>query len=52
MDDVRRMQIGQVVDFVAAYNARQKEAEKAQELAEKGKRKRKATQNDIDSFFG
>ena len=49
--DIRRMQLGQVVDFVIAYNDRQKVAEKAQR-AEKQGTKRKATQNDIDAFFG
>ncbi len=48
MSDIRRMQLGQVVDFVIAYNERQKEAEKS----EKQERKRKATQNDINAFFG
>ena len=42
------MTIGQVVDFVIAYNERNKEAEKE----EKKEKKRKATQNDINAFFG
>ena len=52
MSDIRRMQLGQVVDFVNAYNERQKEAEKAQKRAEKRGSKRKGTQNDINAFFG
>jgi hypothetical protein len=52
MSDIRRMQLGQVVDFVIAYNERQKEAEKAQKRAEKRGTKRKGTQNDINAFFG
>lgn len=52
MSDIRRMQLGQVVDFVIAYNERQKEAEKAQKRAEKRGSKRKGTQNDINAFFG
>ena len=52
MSDVRKMQLGQVVDFVIAYNERQKEAEKAQKRAEKRGTKRKGTQNDINAFFG
>lgn len=52
MSDIRRMQLGQVVDFVIAYNERQKEAEKAQKRAEKRGAKRKGTQNDINAFFG
>ena len=52
MSDIRRMQLGQVVDFIIAYNERQKEAEKAQKRAEKRGSKRKGTQNDINAFFG
>ena len=52
MSDIRKMQLGQVVDFVMAYNERQKEAEKAQKRAEKRGNKRKGTQNDINAFFG
>lgn len=52
MSDIRRMQLGQVVDFVITYNERQKEAEKAQKRAEKRRSKRKGTQNDINAFFG
>ena len=52
MSDIRRMQLGQVVDFVMAYNERQKAAEKAAKYAEKHGTKRKASQNDINAFFG
>ena len=52
MSDIRRMQLGQVVDFVIAYNERQKTAEKAQKRAEKYGTRRKASQNDIHAFFG
>ena len=52
MTDIRRMQLGQVVDFVMAYNERQKAAEKAQKRAKKYGTTRKATQNDINAFFG
>ena len=52
MSDIRRMQLGQVVDFVIAYNDRQKAAENAQKRAEKRGTKRKGTQNDINAFFG
>ena len=50
--DIRRMQLGQVVDFCISYNERQKAAEKAQKQAEKRNHKRKASQNDINAFFG
>ena len=46
------MQLGQVVDFCIAYNERQKEAEKQQKIAEKRATRRKATQGDINAFFG
>ena len=48
MSDIKMMTIGEVVDFVIAYNDRVKEAEKE----EKKDKKRKATQRDIDAFFG
>ena len=48
MADIKEMTIGQVVDYVIAYNDRMKEAEKE----EKKDKKRKATQRDIDAFFG
>ena len=40
------------MDFCIAYNNRQKAAEKAQKYAEKHGTTRKATQNDINAFFG
>lgn len=52
MHDIREMQIGQVVDFVIAYNEREEEGRKESERREKRAKKRKATQKDINSFFG
>lgn len=52
MPDIRKMQIGQVVDFIIAYNDRQKAAEKAEKRAEKRGKRRKGTQADINAFFG
>ena len=52
MTDVRRMQLGQVVDFIISYNERTKRAEKKSKHEEEHGRKRKATQKDINSFFG
>jgi len=52
MTDIRRMQLGQVVDFCISYNERQNRTEKAQKRAEKQGNKRKASQNDINAFFG
>ena len=52
MADIRKMQIGQVVDFIISYNDRQKAAENAQIRADKRGKRRKATQDDINAFFG
>lgn len=52
MNDIRRMQVGQVVDFVIAYNERQERAERKAKKEKKSGRKRKANQNDINAFFG
>ena len=50
MTDIRRMQVGRVVDFVISYNERAEAAKKRTE--ENNKQKKKATQKDIDAFFG
>lgn len=52
MTDIRNMQLGQVVDFVIIHNERQKRAEAAQNRADKEGIRRKATQSDINAFFG
>ena len=52
MSDIRRMQLGQVVDFVIAYNERQDKAEKQAKKEAKQGKKRKASQNDINAWFG
>jgi hypothetical protein len=52
MSDIRRMQLGQVVDFVISYNERHKKAERRAKLEEKRGKRRKASQNDINSWFG
>ncbi len=52
MEDIRRMTVGQVVDFCVEYNNRQKRQEERAKREEKHGTKRKATQNDIDAFFG
>lgn len=56
MADADGMTLGQVVDFCLAYNKRQEEAaqayEKKQKQEEKTSRKRRATQADINAWFG
>lgn len=52
MNDIRRMTLGQVVDFVIDYNDRQEKSEERRNKEDKRGKKRKATQNDINSFFG
>ena len=46
------MQLGQVVDFVIAYNDRQKKAERHAKREEKRGKRHRATQNEINAFFG
>lgn len=50
--EMRKMQLGQIVDFCISFNERQKEADKQQKKAEKAALKRKASQGDINAFFG
>ena len=52
MDDIRRMPIGQLVDFVIDYNERQNRIEAKHEREQKKGKTRKATQSDIHAFFG
>lgn len=49
MHDIRGMTVGQVVDFVIAYNDRNKVEKKDEK---KKTVKRRASQADIDAFFG
>lgn len=46
------MQLGQVVDFVIAFNNRQNRAEKQAKREEKRGKRHKATQDEINAFFG
>ena len=52
LTDIRHMQLGQVVDYIIDYNERQKRSEKQAKLEEKRGHKRKASQNDINAWFG
>lgn len=46
------MTVGQVVDFCVEYNNRQYRREKQEKYEAKHGTKRKATQDDINAFFG
>jgi len=46
------MQIGHVVDFCIDFNRRQERAERQAKAEEKRGRRRKATQGDINAYFG
>lgn len=46
------MQLGQVVDFVIAFNNRQKKAQKQAKREEKRGKRHNATQDEINAFFG
>ena len=52
MTDIRRSQIGQLVDFCIDYNERQEEINKKAEREHKKGKKRRGTQGDINAFFG
>ena len=52
MSDLKTMTLGQVVDYVIAYNRRQQKAEAESKKEEKHGKRRRATQGDIDAFFG
>ena len=52
MADIKKMQLGQVVDFCIDYNKRQEDAEKESNKKKERPKKRKASQADIDAFFG
>lgn len=51
MQDIRRMQLGQVVDFVIDYNRRQKRAEQKTETGHKVKHYRLATKDETDMML-
>lgn len=52
MTDIRGMQIGQIVDFCISYNERKEKAERKAERERKTGARRRATQQDINAFFG
>lgn len=52
MSDLRTMSVGSLVDFVIDFNERQDKAKAKAEKEEKHGKKRKATQSDINAFFG
>ena len=50
MDAIRRMQLGQIVDFVIDYNERQKEAQQTEERRKTMKHYRLATPKETSEF--
>lgn len=53
MTDIRKMTLGQVVDFCIDYKNRQEQGGTDERGTQKVRvRPRKATQADIDAFFG
>ena len=52
MTDIKSMQLGQVVDFVIAYNDRQRRAEQQAKKEERRGKRHRATQEEINAFFG
>lgn len=52
ISDMRKMQLGQVIDFCIEYNNREKRLAKERERQEKKGTTRKATAADYKAFFG
>lgn len=48
--DMQRMTIGEIVDFVTAYNDRQKQGKEAEEKRSKMKKYRFATPDEVSAF--
>lgn len=48
--DMQRMTIGEVVDFVEAYNERQKEGRETEERRSKAKKYRLATPEEVSAY--
>lgn len=51
MQEMRKLSLGQLVDFVIDYNQRQKEAEEKAERRSKAKHYRLATKDEVDAFL-
>lgn len=51
VQDIRKMQLGHVVDFVIDYNSRQKESEKRAAKSSKVKHYRLATPDEVDAML-
>ncbi len=52
MHDIRKMQVGQIVDFCISFNERQQTAEQTADKEKDRPKKRKATQAEINAYFG
>lgn len=51
LGEMRKLSLGQVVDFVVDYNRRQKEAEERAERRSKAKHYRLATKDEVDALL-
>lgn len=51
MQDIKRMSLGHVVDFVIDYNRRQKNAEERAERQSKAKHYRLASKDEVDAWL-
>jgi len=51
MQDIKRMSLGHVVDFVIDYNKRQKNAEEKAERQSKAKHYRLASKDEVDAWL-
>lgn len=52
MTDMKDMALGTLVDYITTYNRRQEQAEREAEREKRRGKRRKATQADINAFFG
>lgn len=52
MADIKTMQLGQIIDYCIEHQKRQDRAEAEAKRREKRGNRRKASQTDIDNYFG
>lgn len=52
MPDVKKMQLGQLVDFCLSYNERQKQAEELEEKQKNPPKYRMASPAEVSAYYG